>query len=233
VHCPFDANAGDGGDHAAHLAKLQSRTIDARSDISEADLRRQFEMMMSERAAIMRTGNTPPSRGCVRNRSRPAGCRQSTADILPLRRYYVVTRSLPSLAKLYCFGWLAAVVIPVSRREGNRHFADRGEHAIYLGPSEVSPGHVVYLHSSRRITTVAKITSSSPRSAVMVRGAAVAARAAASISQESGWLSRGLPLKASSTEVEVKAKPNEIGACKLAAATAVSAKRLIADCMAS
>jgi hypothetical protein len=57
----FDANAGDGGDHAAHLARLQSRTIDARSDISEADLRRQFDMMMSESAAIQRTGNAPPS----------------------------------------------------------------------------------------------------------------------------------------------------------------------------
>jgi len=73
--------------------------------------------------------------------------------------YYVLTRSLPSLAMLYCFGCLAAVVIPVPRREGDRHFADRGEHAIYLGPSEVSPGHVVYLLSSRRITTVAKIHS--------------------------------------------------------------------------
>jgi hypothetical protein len=58
---PFDANSGDGGDHAAHLAKLQSRSIDARSDISEADLRRQFDMMMSEAAAIQRTGNSPPS----------------------------------------------------------------------------------------------------------------------------------------------------------------------------
>ena len=46
-------------------------------------------------------------------------------------------------------------VIPVPRREGDHHFADRSEHAIYLGPSEVSPGHVVYLLSSRRITTVA------------------------------------------------------------------------------
>ena len=47
----FDANSGDGGDHAAHLSRLQSRTIDARSDISESDLRRQFDMMMSESAA--------------------------------------------------------------------------------------------------------------------------------------------------------------------------------------
>ena len=57
----FDANAGDGGDHAAHLAKLQARTIDARSDVSEADLRKHFDMMVSEAAAISRTGNTPPS----------------------------------------------------------------------------------------------------------------------------------------------------------------------------
>jgi hypothetical protein len=30
----FDANNGDGGDHAAHLAKLQSRTIDGRCDVN-------------------------------------------------------------------------------------------------------------------------------------------------------------------------------------------------------
>ena len=57
----FDADSGDGGDHAAHLAKLQSRTIDARSDSSEADLHRQFDMMMSKSAAIQRTGNSPLS----------------------------------------------------------------------------------------------------------------------------------------------------------------------------
>ena len=57
----FDANAGDGGDHAAHLAKLQARTIDGRSDVSEADLRKHFDMMVSEAAAIRRTGNEPPS----------------------------------------------------------------------------------------------------------------------------------------------------------------------------
>ena len=56
----FDANSGDAADHAAHLAKLQSRIIDARADINEDDLRRQFDMMMTERAAIERTGNNPP-----------------------------------------------------------------------------------------------------------------------------------------------------------------------------
>ena len=57
----FDANADDGGDHAAHLAKLQSKTIDARADVSEVDLRKYFDMLMSEKAAIQRTGNQPPA----------------------------------------------------------------------------------------------------------------------------------------------------------------------------
>jgi hypothetical protein len=48
----FDANNGDGGDHAAHLAKLQSRTIDGRCDVSEDDLRKNFDMMMTQVAAI-------------------------------------------------------------------------------------------------------------------------------------------------------------------------------------
>ena len=57
----FDANANDGGDHAAHLAKLQSKTIDARADVSEVDLRKYFDMLVSEKAAIERTGNAPPA----------------------------------------------------------------------------------------------------------------------------------------------------------------------------
>jgi hypothetical protein len=57
----FDANDGDGGDHAAHLAKLQSRTIDARCDVSEDDLRKHFDMMMTQVAAIQRTGNASVS----------------------------------------------------------------------------------------------------------------------------------------------------------------------------
>jgi transposase InsO family protein len=79
--------------------------------------------------------------------------RPSRGDTSP---FTILTHTLPSLLHLYCFGCLAAVVVPTARREGDRHFADRGEHAIYLGPSEVSPGHVVYLLSSRRVTTVAK-----------------------------------------------------------------------------
>ena len=71
--------------------------------------------------------------------------------------YYTLTRQLPSLLHLYCFGCLCSVVLPPPHREGDKHFADRGEHALYLGPSEVSPGHVVYLLSSRRVQAVAKV----------------------------------------------------------------------------
>ena len=45
----------------------------------------------------------------------------------------------------------------MQRRDGDRHFADRGEYALYLGPSEECPAHVVYLLSSRRVVTVAKV----------------------------------------------------------------------------
>ena len=55
------ASRGDGGDHAAHLAKLQSRTIDGRCDVSEDDLRKHFDMMMTQVAAIQRTGNASVS----------------------------------------------------------------------------------------------------------------------------------------------------------------------------
>ena len=57
----FDANSGDGGDHAAHLAKLQARTINERCDVSEDDLRKHFDMMMTQVAAIQRTGNASPA----------------------------------------------------------------------------------------------------------------------------------------------------------------------------
>merc|ERR1712078_210525 len=57
----------------------------------------------------------------------------------------------------YAFGCLCAAVIPVPRRDGDRHFADHGGMGLYLGPSEVSPGHVVYLFAAKVIQVVAKI----------------------------------------------------------------------------
>jgi len=71
--------------------------------------------------------------------------------------FEMLSRELPDLTYLHTFGCLCSVVIPPARREGDRHFADRGEHAIYLGPSEESPASIVYLLSSRRITTTAKL----------------------------------------------------------------------------
>ena len=48
------------GDHAAHMQKLQAHYIDARSDISEDDLRMQYDSMMVAKAGIIRCGNEPP-----------------------------------------------------------------------------------------------------------------------------------------------------------------------------
>lgn len=42
------------------------------------------------------------------------------------------------------------MTIPLARREGDHHFADRGMLGIYLGPSEQSPGCVVYVPSVKR-----------------------------------------------------------------------------------
>ena len=81
--------------------------------------------------------------------------RPSHGNVAPI---FTLTRALPSLAFLYCFGCRCQVVVPVQRRDGDRHFADRGEFALYLGPSEASPGSVVYLLSSRRITTIPKLS---------------------------------------------------------------------------
>ena len=80
--------------------------------------------------------------------------RPSRGNVSP---YFTLSRALPSLLNLHSFGCLCSVVVPTPRREGDRHFADRGEHGLYLGPSERSPGHVVYLLSSRRVATVAKL----------------------------------------------------------------------------
>ena len=80
--------------------------------------------------------------------------RPSRGDQSPLQ---VLSHSLPDLSALYCFGCLCAATLPTARRDGDRHFADRGEYAIYLGPSEESPAHVIYLLSSRRIDTRPKI----------------------------------------------------------------------------
>ena len=71
--------------------------------------------------------------------------------------FFLLSRSLPDISNLYCFGCLSAVTLPMAWRSQDHHFADRGEFALYLGPSEISPGHIVYLLSSRKLATRPKI----------------------------------------------------------------------------
>lgn len=58
LRASFDAR--DANDHAAEMARLQSRYIDPRNEISEDDLRMQYDAMMVAKAGITRTGNAPP-----------------------------------------------------------------------------------------------------------------------------------------------------------------------------
>lgn len=67
--------------------------------------------------------------------------------------FYMLSRRAASIAYLRVFGSLARVTIPWAKRDGDKHFADRGLLGIYLGPSEVSPGCVVYVPSTRRFYT--------------------------------------------------------------------------------
>lgn len=70
-----------------------------------------------------------------------------------LSPFYILSRRLASAAYLKVFGSLCRMTIPWARREGDKHFADRGVLGIYLGPSESSPGCVVYVPSTRRFYT--------------------------------------------------------------------------------
>lgn len=67
--------------------------------------------------------------------------------------WYILSKLRASIAYLRSFGCLVRFVIPTAHRSGDRHFADRGATGIYLGPSEVSPGCIVYSPSLRRMFT--------------------------------------------------------------------------------
>lgn len=67
-----------------------------------------------------------------------------------LSAWFILARRLASVGYLKSFGCLVRLTIPHARREGDHHFADRGVLGIYLGPSEQSPGCVVYVPSSRK-----------------------------------------------------------------------------------
>ena len=65
----------------------------------------------------------------------------------------ILSRTTASVAYLRTFGCLVRVLVPLPRREGDRHFADRGQLGICLGPSEESPGTCVYIPSKRQFVT--------------------------------------------------------------------------------
>lgn len=71
--------------------------------------------------------------------------------------WFILSKQRASIAYLRSFGCLARFVIPLAHRSGDRHFADRGATGIYLGPSEVSPGCIVYSPSLRRIFTTRNV----------------------------------------------------------------------------
>lgn len=63
---------------------------------------------------------------------------------------HILSRRPASVGYLKSFGCLVRVTIPLARRDGDRHFADRGMLGIYLGPSEQSPGCIVYVPSAKK-----------------------------------------------------------------------------------
>ena len=56
----FDAGSGSGSDHAFHLKRIGESVIEPRREISEDDLRKQYDMQMTAKAAIIRTGKAAP-----------------------------------------------------------------------------------------------------------------------------------------------------------------------------
>ena len=76
--------------------------------------------------------------------------RQSRGNQSP---FFMLTKAFPDLSNLYCFGCLCTAVVPPALRAGDKHLSDRGQPSLYLGPSEISPGHVIYLISARSVVT--------------------------------------------------------------------------------
>lgn len=66
--------------------------------------------------------------------------------------FTILTRQSADLAYLRSFGCLCHYTIPPARRDGDKHFADRGAVGLYLGPSEESPASIVYVPASRTVT---------------------------------------------------------------------------------
>ena len=65
--------------------------------------------------------------------------------------YTMVSRKPADVSYLRAFGCLVEYYVPRQRRIGDSHFADRGASGMYLGPSEESPGSVIYIPSNRTV----------------------------------------------------------------------------------
>ena len=65
--------------------------------------------------------------------------------------YTMLSRKPADVSYLRAFGCLVEYYVPRQRRVGDSHFADRGASGMYLGPSEESPGSVIYVPSNRTV----------------------------------------------------------------------------------
>ena len=66
LRATFDAARGDGSDHAVHLKRIGESVIESRRDLNEEDLRKQYNMMMTAKAAIQRTNNAAPDEATLK-----------------------------------------------------------------------------------------------------------------------------------------------------------------------
>lgn len=70
--------------------------------------------------------------------------------LLPMT-YYILSRRRANVEYLRVFGSLTKITIPWAKRDRDHHFADRGYLGIYLGPSERSPGCIVYVPANCKL----------------------------------------------------------------------------------
>ena len=76
--------------------------------------------------------------------------------------YTILSHTLACFEYLLAFGCLCSTATPrqvQTQRGQDHHFADKGELALYLGPSELRPGHVVYGFTSKKVMVVPKLTA--------------------------------------------------------------------------
>ena len=76
--------------------------------------------------------------------------RLPTASRGNLSPFFILSRKVASVAHIKTFGCLVRLTLPTQHRTGDKHFSDRGTLGLYLGPSEKSPGSIIYVPKSKR-----------------------------------------------------------------------------------